>query len=227
LESCFYFLINAKKNIGSQTPLVTQDIQTRLEEAISQIRPTQGDILEVATLDSFETLTRKDTKLLFNKINIGSTTSEIKLKVTYRYHIKLGDRWSAQVNNNVLVIQAPELRPSLPPAIHSDSIEKKVESGWLRFNKEQSLKALEESLTQSLEHLAMTPAKQAMLLEGSKQAVERFLRTWVLSQEKWKDLSEREMKIVFTNEHAHHDDARVPHDDVPDLHENEYERRAQ
>ena len=125
LGGALYLILDAKTKTESTTPITTQDIQLRLEEAITQIRPTQGDILEVATIDSFETLTRKDTKVLFNKISIGSTTSEIKLKVTYRYHIKLSDRWAAQLSNNVLIFDVPELRPSNPPAIHTNTIQKK------------------------------------------------------------------------------------------------------
>lgn len=165
------------------------------------VLPTQGDILEVAILESQETLTREDSRSLFdNLIYLGTTTSEIKVKVTYRYHIKISDSWELSPNKNVLNVVAPQILASLPPAIDTATLQKRSDEGWMRFNAAENLDKLEKSISSTLVGMSMTPAKIDLVKDSSRKAIEKFVRTWILNQEKWKKYHFDNIVIYFPDE---------------------------
>jgi hypothetical protein len=115
----------------------TGTITTTFKESIPEVTSTQGDILELATSRSDEFFRREDSmSILRNTIFLGATVSEIRVPVTFRYHVRLSDSWRLAARGNVCVVLAPRVRPSQPPAIHTDLMEKMSENGWARFNKE-------------------------------------------------------------------------------------------
>jgi hypothetical protein len=76
--------------------------------------------------------------------------------VVYRFHLKLSEDWTLRVEDGRCVVIAPAIRPSLPPAIRTETMEKKSEAGWLRFNAAENLAELEKGLTQLVERRAPT-----------------------------------------------------------------------
>ncbi len=167
------------------------------------ITPTRGDVLEVALLESNETLTRSDTKTLFdNNLYLGTTVSEIQVRVTYRYHVKISEKWELTPRGKGLLIVAPQIRPSLPPAIHTQDMQKRSDSGWLRFNASENMEALERSLTPMLESKSVTPAKIALVREASRKAVGDFVQAWVLKRPEWKDANFEFVEIAFADENV-------------------------
>lgn len=177
------------------------EINTTFRESIQKITPNKGDILEVAQLESDETLTRVDSKSLFdNLFYLGTTISEIKLRVTYRYHIKLSEEWSVTPQGETLLIIAPQIRPSLPPAIHTDTMEKRSDEGWLRFNAKENMQKLEASLTPTLENMSLTPAKLLLVKSSAKMSVEEFVKKWILTQESWKESHFKSIQIAFPDD---------------------------
>jgi len=174
------------------------EVNVLFRESITQVTPTQGDVLDVAILDTNDTITRRDSRTLFDYfIDLGTTVSEIKVKVTYRYHILLSDEWSVSLSEDDLVVVAPRIRATLPPAIHTDQMEKRSDAGWLRFNARENLETLERSLTPTLSNLALTPAKMMLVKESSRSAIEKFVRSWVLSRKEWEAHRTRELKVYF------------------------------
>jgi hypothetical protein len=93
-----------------------QTITEAFRENIKRITSTNGDVLELAVLDTEETITRFDSKTLFDVVYLGTTESEIRAMVVYRYHLKLSDDWRLNVENGRCVVVAPAVRPSQPPA---------------------------------------------------------------------------------------------------------------
>lgn len=179
----------------------TQHITETFRESITRVDPTHGDILEVATLESDETVAKLDEKSLFNDtLYIGSTLSEIRVPVVYRYHIKISDDWKLSTSGNVVTVVAPVIRPSLPPAIRTERMEKKSESGWLRFNKAENLAALEKSLTSSLERRAASPGKMSHVREPGRKAVAEFVKRWLLTEGQWKEGAFGAIVVVFADE---------------------------
>ncbi len=181
-----------------------QTITDMFRENVKRIASTNGDVLELATLDIEETITKFDTKTLFNdSIYLGTTESEIRTMVVYRYHLKLSDEWQLSTNNGRCVVVAPAIRPSLPPAIRTETMEKKSAAGWLRFNAAENLAALEKGMTSILEVRAGAPSKIRNVREASRQSVAKFVQQWILREQK--DIEQggiREIVVVFGDEPA-------------------------
>jgi hypothetical protein len=170
-------------------------------ENVRRIVSTNGDVLELATLESEETVTKFDSKTLFDVVYLGTTESEIRAMVVYRYHLKLSDDWSLSVRDGRCMVIAPAIRPSLPPAIRTETMEKKSAAGWLRFNAAENLSELEKGLTALLEKRAATPGKIRSVREAARLSVAKFVHAWVLKEQK--DLEQggiREIVVVFPDE---------------------------
>lgn len=179
-----------------------RSITESFRENVKRIASTQGDVLELATLDTEETVTKYDTKTLFNdSIYLGTTVAEIRAMVVYRYHLKLSDEWSLKVENGRCVVVAPAIRPSLPPAIRTETIEKKSEAGWLRFNASENLAQLEKEMTSILEKRSAVPGKIKHVREASRLSIAKFVQHWVLKEHKLQgDI--REIVVIFPDEPA-------------------------
>lgn len=172
-------------------------------ENVKRIVSTNGDVLELATLESEETITKFDSKTLFDVVYLGTTESEIRATVVYRYHLKLSDDWSLNVQDGRCIVVAPLIRPSQPPAIRTETMEKKSAAGWMRFNAAENLAALEKGLTSILEVRAGVPGKIRHVREASRQSVAKFVQQWVLKEQK-NDAQGgiREIVVVFPDETA-------------------------
>ena len=178
-----------------------QTITEVFRENVRRIASTNGDVLELATLESEETVTKFDSKTLLDVVYLGTTESEIRAMVVYRYHLKLSDDWSLNVKDGRCVVIAPEIRPSLPPAVRTETMEKKSEAGWLRFNAAENLSALEKGLTALLEKRAATPGKIRRVREAARLSVAKFVQAWVLKEQKGLEQGGiREIVVVFPDE---------------------------
>ncbi|WP_397379925.1 hypothetical protein [Prosthecobacter sp.] len=179
-------------------------ITESFHENVKRIASTQGDVLELATMETEETVTKYDTKTLFNDaVYLGTTVAEIRALVVYRYHLKLSDEWKLTVENGRCVVIAPAIRPSLPPAIRTETMEKKSEAGWLRFNAAENMAELEKGLTPMLERRAAVPGKIKHVREASRTSVAKFVQHWVLKEQKAQDQGGiREIVVIFPDEPA-------------------------
>lgn len=180
------FMDFAKRGLAWMgSTMVTQDINQTFRQSVTEIVSTEGDILEVSTMQTDETVTNYDMKTLFDRtIYLGTTISEIRVPVFYRYHIKLSDDWKLRVDpGGHCIVHAPALRPSLPPAIRTEGMEKKSEAGWFRFNAAENLTALEKNLTPTLEKRAGNRSHLNLVRESSRKSVAEFVKNWVLKQD--------------------------------------------
>lgn len=146
-----------------------------------EVMRTPGGVLEVARIKAYERITRKDPfKLLQDSVDLGTTVSEIDVAVLFRYHIELAKEWPIVCSKGVCIVHSGTLRPSLPPAIYSDEVRKRTESGWARFNKDANLEALERSLTNELSNRATSDRNLTPAIEAGRKTVEEFARTWMV-----------------------------------------------
>lgn len=179
-----------------------QSITEVFRENVRRIASTNGDVLELATLETEETVTKFDTKSLFS-VYLGTTVSEIRAMVVYRYHLKLSDDWNLTVEDGRCVVIAPAIRPSLPPAIRTDTMEKKSEAGWLRFNAAENLAALEKGFTPLLQQRSAVPGKIRTVREASRQSVAKFVQQWVIKEQQDHEQGGiREIVVIFPDEAA-------------------------
>ncbi len=177
-----------------------QRISDSFRQSVTQIISTQGDILEVATMQTDETITKYDMKTLFqDAVYLGTTVSEIRTPVFYRYHIRLSDPWDIRFQDGACIVHAPALRPSLPPAIRTEGLEKKSEAGWLRFNAAENLAALEKELTSTLEKRAGNPAHLNLVREKARESLAQFAQKWLMPEQQ-AAAPLRSITVIFPDE---------------------------
>jgi hypothetical protein len=192
-------VVKALPEIASKfkTGTITQTFRSGLPEVVS----TGGDILELAVLKSDETFTRADKRMIaWDTIYLGTTVAEIRVPVTFRYHLRLSDKWLLASRSNVCVVLAPKIRPSLPPAIHTAQMEKRSASGWALFDKFEVLDDLQRSLTPTLEHRAADPMHMAAVRESCRRSVAEFVKNWLLREDHWRSDRFTAVIVVFPDE---------------------------
>jgi len=128
--------------------------------------------------------------------SLGETVTEIRAGVTYRYYVSFNDPWDIDVSDHTCMVKAPALRPSLPPAIHTDTMEKRIERGWFRFDAERQMADLEKAITPTLVEYASDPRHLNLVRETARKTVAEFVRRWLLKEDHWRARS-------FPGNHSH------------------------
>lgn len=170
-------------------------------EHIPDVSPTHGDVLELATSQSVEEFSRSDSrKIAWDWIYLGTTVSTIRVPATFRYHLRLSDPWRLAAKDRVCKVLAPEIRPSLPTAIHTDQMEKHTENGWALFNKDDQLAELERGITPELDKRSGDAAHLKLVREACRQSVGDFVRKWLMKEEQWRSDRFTSIIVVFPDE---------------------------
>jgi hypothetical protein len=179
----------------------TGNITHTFQESIPRITSTQGDILELAISRSDESFKRADEKRVgWDWVYLGTTIAEIRVPATFRYHLRLSDPWQLAARERVCIVLAPPIRPSLPPAIDTTRMEKRAESGWARFDKNDKLDELERSLTGTLVQRAGDGAHLDLVREACRKSVAEFVRKWLLREQQWRTDRFTSIIVVFPDE---------------------------
>lgn len=204
---CGTILLATKMVLDRVTGIAARFRQQTITEtflsALPTIARTPGGTLELATATSTETLTRADERtILWDSIYLGKSVSEISVPVTYRYHLNLRDPWKLEVSGNTCIVRAPAIRPSLPPAIHTDQMRKRSEVGWARFDAREQMAELERSLTPRLTRHAGDPRRLALVREDCRKTVAEFVRDWLLREDHWRKDRFTAIQVIFADEPA-------------------------
>jgi len=182
---------------------MTGNITHTFRESMPQITSTHGDILELAVYRCDETFKRTDEKWAgWGWVYLGTTIAEIRVPVSFRYHLRLSDPWRLAARDQVCLVLAPQIRPSLPPAIHTTDMERRAESGWARFDKNDQLDSLERSMTPTLEQRAGDTAHLQLVREAGRQSVAAFVKKWLMREGQWKSDRFNSIVVVFPDEAA-------------------------
>ena len=202
---CGTALLVTKMVLGHASGLAAKFRQEHITEtfvsALPTLARTPGGTLELATATATETLRREDEKTVaWDLIYLGKTVSEISVPVTYRFHVLLRDPWRLEVVGQTCVVHAPTLRPSLPPAIHTDQMQKRSEAGWARFDAREQLAELERSLTPRLARHAGDPQRLALVREECRKTVGEFVRDWLLREDHWRADRFTSIQVSFADE---------------------------
>jgi hypothetical protein len=176
-------------------------ITQTFRSSLPRVQSTGGDVLELATSESEEIITREEERRVgWDWVYLGKTVAEIRARVTFRYHLRLSDPWQLTTRSNVCIVLAPQIRPSLPPAIHSDTLEKRAESGWARFDKSEKLTALEKSMTGIFSDRAQDPLHLESVREPCRKSVAEFVKTWLLKEDHWRSDRFTSIIVIFPDE---------------------------
>lgn len=175
-------------------------IVVNASEAPWIVMRTSGGTLEVARITApGEVIERTDFQK-FGPIDLGATTSRIRVAATYRYHIPLALEWKVLARDGKVIVVAPKVRPTLPVAYDSASVQRHVKAGWLRFDKEESLKAAEKLVTSELAIRAGTPGAIDQQREHARLTVAEFVHKWMSKHDKLKGTTPANVRVVFADE---------------------------
>lgn len=179
----------------------TGNVTEKFLSSIPEIDSDGSGLLEVAKSEVVETFSRTDERrVLWDALSLGTTDIEIKVPVTYRYHLRFDDSWRIEVTGSTCVVYAPRIQPTQPPAIHTEGLERRVDEGWLRFDSDEQLTRLESSMTPRLRQLAGDPRHIALVRETARRTVADFVRGWLLREEQWRSDHLTQIKVVFADE---------------------------
>ncbi len=179
----------------------TETLTEKFISGIPEIHSTGMGNLELATADAVETFNRSDKKYTgWGWVYLGESVAQVRVPVTYRYHLQLGDSWKLEEAGSSCIVQAPRIRPSLPPAIHTDKMEAKSASGWARFDKHEQLAALERSMTPTLNEQAADSRHVNLAREECRKTVAEFVKKFLLREDKWRSDRLTSIKVIFENE---------------------------
>ncbi len=179
----------------------TGDVTETFVASIPEIHGTGAGNLELASAEVVEIFTRADERrILWDRFSLGTTVTEIQAPVTYRYHLRLADPWRVEASGQVCIVHAPAIRPSLPPAVHTDRMRRRADESWLRFDGEEQLEELQRTITPRLTERAADPRHLDLVREASRQTVEKFVRTWLLQQGQWGEDRFHTIHVVFGDE---------------------------
>ena len=174
------------------------EVQLASPDQVEIIR-TPGGLLQVSTIRSPETF-QATTDHKFLGIDLGRTTTQIRVPATFDYHIELAPEWRVSVRGDGVLVIAPPIRPTLPVAIDTARLEKFSSGTWSLFTGPGELEALERSITQTLAIKAGTPSYLAFQREAARQTVQEFVAKWLLTQERFRTLPKRSIRVFFADE---------------------------
>jgi hypothetical protein len=186
-------------------------IETRFRESLVEAKSNDGDVLEVATVRTEESVAISDAKALWFlniPVNLGKTVSSLRVPVTYRFHVLLSGEWHVAETRETVSVHAPAVRPSLPPAPDISAMDVQTERGWFRFNAkdvEQQVRAL---VTDELNSRAARLSRTPVAADLARRSVTNYLK----GRMSWLSRACRHKVFVvrFQNEAAPSEDAREP-----------------
>lgn len=155
--------------------------------------------LEIATSWQMEILERTDTRI-FLGLNLGTNQATIRTPVTYRYHIRLQDPWILKRKGNAIMVQAPMIRASQPPAIHTDQMEIQSRRGWCRSSAGELVDQLHRDLTPTVCAYADDPRRMGFIREPARHSVAEFVRLWLEKENRWHRSKFTQIHVCFRDE---------------------------
>lgn len=182
------------------SPFSSERITQAFLSEIPRAESSGGDILELATATSTETFRAENSQKLWDFFPLGTNVTEIRVPVTFRYHLKLSDPWRLETRNGNCIVHAPAIRPTLPPAIHTDRLERRLERGWARFDGATELADLERSLTDRISERAADPRHMALSREACRKSVADFVKRWLLREKRWSSSGFGSIVVIFPDE---------------------------
>lgn len=200
----FFFADAARQFLDKFTggSFMTTKTTLKTEEILLEMRRTHGDELAVASpMIMMETFSKADVRFAaWGWVYMGTATSEIKVPATYRFHIKLSEIKQARIDDNVLVVTAPVIHPTLPVAFDTAKMEKKMDDTWLRFDAAQQLADLEKTVTPAL--AARAKAHVNTVRENARKDIEEFVQKWIVETHPDYRDQIKAVKVIFPGEDA-------------------------
>ena len=170
-------------------------------------KPLNGDTLKVFRVPggtlSTSGLTKTETLSKSDKSEwLGTTSSVMRVDATYRYEVELRSDWSFELDEvrKVAFVVAPRLKPQLPVAIDTKTLQEETSSGWARFDKWDHLAGLRKELSPFLEKKANSPDYIDLVRGEARRTVEEFVADWIIKEHGWTRKDGPVVKVYFEDE---------------------------
>lgn len=160
---------------------------------------TSGGRLEVANVKTVEAFKLADPMEVLG-VDLGTTVSHVQVAVVYRYYIDMAKEWPIRLAGQTAIVEAGEIKPQLPVAFDTSTMEKNTASGWARFNKQDNLDKLEQSLSPLLE--ARAYGYRNLAIESARKTVSDFVTTWLIKYHPLEPGQAPRVEVVFPGEAA-------------------------
>ena len=161
---------------------------------------TEGGLLQVSSIrapEYFKAVKPHDVL----GIDLGATTTHIRVPATYHFHIELAREWKVRVRpDGTVIVIAPPVKPTLPVAIDTARLERQAEGRWSLFTGARELEALQRTITSQLAEKAASPGYIAFQRDAARQTVAEFVQRWLVTQERWKAARGGTVRVFFADE---------------------------
>jgi hypothetical protein len=188
---------NCWPNPPPHTSCTGEQLTSRFVAAIPEITPELN--LELATATQTETFTKTSTCVWFG-LDLGTSTAQIRVPVTYRYHLCLREPWRLEIRQQRITVHAPMFHPSLPPAIHTDRLEKLSVRGWARGSTAELIEQVQQAITPTLIQYAGEVRHLDLVRAQCRQSVAEFVRLWLEREGSWGAGGFSEIQVLFPEE---------------------------
>ncbi len=200
-----YLYLNRKPStpaLNQSPPRFTQqDLTARFTASIPEI--TSELNLELATCKQVETFTQSDgCTVLWGLLDLGTNVAQVSVPVTYRYHLQLRDVWRLEPRGQMVRVVAPTFQAALPPAIHTDELQRLSVRGWGRFAPTDLVQQLEQQITPKLAALADDPRRRQLVRDTCRKSVAEFVRLWLEREGQWGRSGFNQIQVQFADEAA-------------------------
>lgn len=159
---------------------------------------TDGGRLEVATVEVTESFIFEAAPRTFLGMDLGRTVSQVQVRVVYRFHIEMSKEWPIRFKESIAVVEAGEIKPTLPVAFDTETMVKVTSSGWGRFDKHENLAALELRMTPELKKRAA--GYRTLAVDSARRSVGDFVRNWLIKNRHWQGGSAQSVQVYFPGE---------------------------
>jgi hypothetical protein len=166
-------------------------------ETIKLLKVPTGGSLLTSGLTKTEMLSRSD-KHEWR----GTTSSKIRVDATYRYEIELRSDWNFGFDEQrkIAFVLAPKLKPQLPVAVDTSTLQEETNSGWARFDKEKYLTQLRQEISPFLEAKAVSKDYVNLVRGDARKTVEQFVSDWILKEKGWRESDRPIVEVYFEDE---------------------------
>lgn len=200
-------LIVLMASIGINVAIFSNAFQHSPSTLTSAIAPideivimhTEGGLLQVSTLQTNEIFNATKLHHILG-LDLGKTTTQIRVPATYTFHIALAPEWRVSVKGNEVVVIAPPVTPHLPVAIDTTRLERFAAGTWSFLTAQAELDALQRSITPMLAKKAASNSYIGLQRDHARQTVKEFVGKWLLSQTRFKDIKIKSIKVFFADE---------------------------
>ncbi len=155
-----------------------------------------SNYLQFANLKQVEVFERTDSAtVLWGQFALPDVVVRAEAPVEYTYYLDLDDRWEILIENETVLVHAPEIRYNAP-AIDVSNLRYDVADRSVLRDEEEAL----ENLKRGLSDLAKMRAKENITLvrELGRKKTQEFIRNWLLAS--YADAKSYRIEVVFADE---------------------------